>query len=115
MGIPIAIASLVACLLTMLEHWLPWREILLKELPRTTAYILGTAAILLPVSGLALLTPVDRYELLIGIWCVTIAAGMGCVLGYAIDHWLEMRSQLAITEKEAQSLRPGGDDGQDLR
>jgi hypothetical protein len=115
MAIPIAIASLVACLLTMLEHWLPWKEILGKELPRTVAYVMGTLAILLPVNGLALLAPVDRYELLAGVWCITVAAGIGCLLGYAIDAWLIVRSRAQIAEREAELLKPGADNGQDLQ
>lgn len=115
MLIPILITALVAMLLIMVEHWLPWKEILGKELPRTVAYVMGLAAILLPVSGLALLAPVDRFEFLAGLWIVSAAAGAGCLLGYAIDSWLTMRSRAAIAEREAQALRPGADDGKDLQ
>lgn len=116
MGLGIVIAALMSMLLVMVEHWLPWKEVLGKKLPRTAAYVLGTAAILLPLTGLLILArEIDRWGMLAALWAVTAAAGAGTALGYLVDGWLEMRVRLSISEKEAQELRPGVDDGEDPR
>ena len=107
MVIGIVVSSMVTFLLILVEHWLPWKEILGRELPRTAAYVAGTAAILLPFTGMVLLVPeVDRAGVVIGLWVVTIAAGAGTWLGYLVDGWLKMRTRLTVSEREAQYLRP---------
>lgn len=111
MWIPMGITALVAMLLVMVEHWLPWKEMLGKMLPRPAAYILGTLAILGPLTVLLSLEVLDWWQTIMAMWLTAAAAGAGTILSYAVDHWLAMRSRLKAAESEAKILRAEDGDG----
>jgi hypothetical protein len=112
----IVVASVIAFLAILGEHWAPWGEILGHELPRGAAYVMGTAAILLPLTGMVLLVPeVDRTGMVVALWSVTAAAGAGTGFGYLVDHWSQMRTRLKVSEREAEQLRPGVNDGEETK
>lgn len=105
--IGIVLTALVAMLITMAQHWFPWKECLKKDLPRPVAYMLGTLAILLPVTVLMAIEPALEHGFAIAaIWAAAAGAGLGTILGYAVDNLLQMEMRLKIAEGESQLLRP---------
>ena len=96
----VAIAALIAMLVVMLEHWLPWNLLLLKMRPgRIASYLMGVLAFLIPMTVLFLITKmIEGWQVAVGLWIVVISSGFGTVLAYGIDELLVQRQ----TAKESQ-------------
>jgi hypothetical protein len=103
--------ALIAMLAVLVEHWLPWRAMLGRDLPRTAAYVLGTLAILLPMT--ALLMSWSDWQAALALWVVAGAAGLGTLGGHVVDHMLEMRARSKVAEKHLEILTQGVRDAQD--
>jgi MFS family permease len=96
----VAIAALIAMLVVMLEHWLPWNLLLLKMRPgRIASYLMGVLAFLIPLTVLFLTTKmIEGWQVAVGLWIVVSSTGFGTVLAYGIDELLVQRQ----TAKESQ-------------
>jgi len=81
----IAITAFVAGLLLLVEHWLPWRMIFKRDMPRVLAYILGVLAMALPLT--ALLVRWREYDALAALWAVIVFSGLSVMGAYLVD-WL---------------------------
>jgi len=96
----VAIAALIAMLVVMLEHWLPWNLLLLRVRPgRIASYLMGVLAFLIPLTVLFLTTKmIEGWQVAVGLWIVVSSTGFGTVLAYGIDELLDQRQ----TAKESQ-------------
>lgn len=92
----IGVAVLVAGLGELVLHWLPWRLLLGGELPRPPAYVLGTLAIALPLTGLFFAW--GLWAAAVALWSVVIGAGVAVLGAYLLDGWLENRLGRAEAE-----------------
>ena len=100
----ILVAALIAGLAELALHWLPWRLLLGRELPRVAAYVLGTLAIVLPLSGLFAMW--GNWLQAAALWAVVVSAGLAVLGGYLFDGWLEHRQgQREAEERERAVLR----------
>ena len=98
MAANISLACLIAALLLLIEHWLPWRAILGADLARVPSYIIGVLAMFLPLSGLYLFwishPPAWAYAHLAALWAVIFAGGGAVILAYAFDGLVLKLAQL---------------------
>ena len=85
----ICVASVIAVLAQLALHWLPWKMLLGRELPRPAAYALGTLAISLPLTGLFLAWGI--VEAVLALWSVVIGSGAAVAGAYLLDAWLHAR------------------------
>lgn len=90
----IAIASLFAALLMIVEHYTPWwRYFTGKTLHPVIAYIAGVVGIFMPYSLLLLYwqaktSPTYTIELVISaLWIIAGAAGVTVAICYLLDSW----------------------------
>jgi hypothetical protein len=111
MWISIVLTALIAMLMVLVEHWMPWRKMIGKELPKQSAYILGTLAILGPLTVLFITW--GDWQALASIWITAAAAGTGTLAAYAIDGMLDQRIRLKAIEAEHAVLKQGVKDAQD--
>lgn len=98
MAANIALTCLIAALILLVEHWLPWRTILGGDLKRIPAYIIGVLALALPLSGLywhwSINPPVWMYAHLAALWAVIGAGGGAVILAYVFDELALKLAQL---------------------
>ena len=98
MAANIFLACLIAALLLLVEHWLPWRVILGGDLKRVPSYIIGVLALVLPLSGLYLFwishPPAWAYAHLAALWAVIVSGGGAVILAYAFDGLVLKLAQL---------------------
>jgi hypothetical protein len=100
-------------LLTMLEHYLPWKAILGVELPKLIAYVLGILAVFVPLTLLFVEYPmVTGWRAALALWVAATGAGLGTVLCYVLDDWLVKRKLAIIHRKEAAMVRRSLDQGE---
>lgn len=100
----IGVTVIVAALALLALHWLPWRKLLGRKLPRPAAYILGTLAMALPLTGLytawGLVWPVVAQ------WAVVAGSGVAVLGAYLFDAWLHQRqARKEAEEREKAMLR----------
>jgi hypothetical protein len=85
----VAYTALTAALILLVEHWLPWKMILGREISRVWAYIAGVLAMVLPLSGLYLYwidrSPVYPYAHLVALWVVIGVSGLAVISAYQFD------------------------------
>jgi membrane protein YqaA with SNARE-associated domain len=104
--VQVMIAALVAMLLVMVEHWLPWNLLLLKQRPgRIVSYLMGVLAFLIPLTILFLTTKtIEGWMVAVALWVVIGATGLGTVLGYWIDSWLDHKTRAREAEQRETRL-----------
>lgn len=102
----VAIAALIAMLVVMLEHWLPWNLLLLKMKPgRIASYLMGVLTFLIPLTVLFLTTKtLEGWQVAVGLWIVVSSSGFGTVLGYWIDSWLNHKTRAREAEQRETRL-----------
>ena len=108
MAANIGLACLIAALLLLIEHWLPWRVILGGDLKRIPAYVIGVLALALPLSGLywhwSTHPPEWAYAHLAALWAVIVSGGCAVILAYLFDGLVLKMAQLRdLQEIHAQS------------
>lgn len=101
----------IAALLLVVEHYLPWRGLLGRDLPRLWAYVLGVLALILPLSGL--LAFWAEWGALGALWLVTGAGGLAVIFCYLFDAWLWAREEARMAVRERNTLIGMVDDGTD--
>lgn len=109
----IVITSIIAGLLLLTIHYLPLRGLLKKNLHQTINYMIGVAAIELPLT--VLLYSWQNYQVIIALWIITSVGGLAVVLAYLLDNWISTHQRMQAAEWEANELRPGGQHGQAQR
>lgn len=99
----ILVAALISALILALQHYLPWK-LLFGELHATVRYVMGTLALVVPMTVLFAVK---------GLWMAVFAAWVICAAGgatvfavYWLDSWLQARVRAEISEREAAKLRP---------
>jgi MFS family permease len=102
----VTIAALIALLVVMLEHWLPWNLLLLRQRPgRIASYLMGVLAFLIPLTVLFLTTTmIEGWMVAVALWIVVVSAGFGTVLAYWIDSWLDHKTRAKEAEAREKSL-----------
>jgi len=95
----------VAVLLVLVEHWLPWGKILGHRLPRLWAYVMGVAAMLVPVSVLLLVwdgegVVILGWQVVMVVWLVAGFSGLAVGLAWGWDSWLDLRQGRDVAEGE---------------
>jgi hypothetical protein len=82
MSLPVLIALVVFIESTL--HYFPWRGVLQgHKLPRTVAYALGVAGMMIPFS--IWLSENNQQETIKVLWMVILGAGLSVLLCYGID------------------------------
>lgn len=79
------------------EHFIPWRLIFGKPLPRLLAYVLGVLAMCLPFT--AVLVYRQLVSAAISMWVIVAVSGSTVVGCYALSDWLELRAVLKAQKK----------------
>ena len=97
------LAVLFSCILLALAHYIPWRGILRKDLPRLTRYTMGVLMLIIPVSVLWI-TKADWQNLIL-VWAVIIFGGATVYILHLVDASLENRGRADIAEEEGRQLR----------
>ncbi len=117
MYLDIVLTIVVAILLLLVEHYWPWRKITGRDLPRPVAYVLGVAAMIVPLTGLLLRWHYDipkwmgqpnssmAVMMIIAMWGVVCGSGLAVIGTYVLDSWLEYRSRALVAEREGEHLR----------
>ena len=95
----------VAMLLVLVEHWLPWGKILGGRLPRLWAYVMGVAAMLIPLTVLVLVWDAEGvvirgWHVAVALWLVAGFSGLAVIVAYWWDSWLDLRQGLDVAEGE---------------
>lgn len=93
-------------LILAVEHLFPWQAIFKVRFHPTVNYVLGVLAIDIPLS--VMLYAWGRVEIVIAIWCITMAGGATVVGLYMLDFWIHIRSKIEILVRENMVLRPDG-------
>jgi hypothetical protein len=96
-----------SCLLLALEHYLPWRQILRKELPVVARYTMGVLALIVPVSVVWIIRA--DWVNLIMVWAVVLFGGGTVYLLYVVDRSIEAHGRADIAEQEGRYLRGQAD------
>ena len=102
MIIEICIAAVIAGLALLALHWLPWGLWLGRELPRPAAYIVGTLAMVLPLTGL--FAGWSEWMAVLALWSVVVVSGMAVLLAYLFDAWLHNRQAREETEERERAM-----------
>ena len=102
----VGITVIVAVLLILVEHWLPWHKLLGQELPRLAAYVLGVLAMGLPLTVLFLTVgSVPGGQAAAALWLVILFCGMATFVAYVADHTLELRAERDAADGEFAVIR----------
>ena len=99
----IALTALVTALALAVEHYFPWRLVLGRALPRIPAYILGMAAVAVPVSVLFLLW--NAYLEIAALWAAIVAGGLTVMICYALDRYLALQARASEAEEREDQLK----------
>lgn len=105
MTIQITLAALLSGLCLIVEHYLPWEDILGRPLRVLDRYVMGVATMALAISGLFLAW--KDWNELIAVWVVVIMSGLAVIGAYALDKDLDTRKRLKAAEKAERILRDG--------
>jgi hypothetical protein len=100
----IAITVVLAALILMVEHYLPWEQALQMKAHLIVKYVIGTMGLIIPLTVLYLCWGREREAL--ALWLVTAGGGLAVMAAHWLDHWLSIRSRMHAAEREAQLLRP---------
>ncbi len=103
----IAVTALIAALLLAVEHFIPWFDIFHRPLPRLGAYILGVAAMIVPLTALFILW--RAWLAILALWSVVLAGGLAVMLCYAFDAWRLARADLRAEDEIRRAMK--GDQG----
>lgn len=107
--VSIAATCLLSIALIWGEHYTPWNVWLKRPLKQVEAYILGTLAIICPVTGLLIFWinwrpfPGDPYIwAIIALWTDVIVSGITTMIFHFVDytHDTEQRANMAEAEKQ---------------
>ena len=98
----IAIAVVVAALAMLSLHWLPWRMLLGRDLPRPAAYILGTLGMAMPLTGL--FAAWGAWWAMLALWAVVAGSGLAVLGAYLFDAWLHHRQAHKESEEREEAL-----------
>jgi hypothetical protein len=101
----IVLTVVVAMLLVLVEHWLPWGKMLGRKLPRLWAYAMGVAAMLIPLTVLVLVWDADGvviagWMVSVVMWLVAVFSGLAVMVAWWVDSWLDLRMDLNAAEGE---------------
>lgn len=102
MLLDIAITALVAALALLALHWLPWPLLLGHELPRPAAYVLGTLAMILPLTGLFAVWGLPNT--ILALWAVVSFSGTAVLGAIMFDAWLHNRQVRKEAEEREKVL-----------
>lgn len=98
----ILVTVVVAVLAQLALHWLPWRLLLGRDLPRPAAYIVGTLAMALPLSGL--FAAWGQWWSLWALWAVVAGSGLAVLGAKLFDAWLHERQVRKETSEREQAI-----------
>lgn len=99
------LTAVVTLLIVLLEHYLPWNLLLLKPKPgRIASFTMGVIAFAIPLTLLFSLRDLTRVQIVIALWVVILAAGLGTLGAYGLDQWLEDRARAKEAEKREAEL-----------
>jgi fatty acid desaturase len=102
----VGVTVLMSVLLILVEHWLPWRKLLGRELPRLAAYVLGVLALALPLTVLFLAVgDLPGAQAAAALWLVILFCGLATILAYTVDHTLELRAERDAADGEFAVIR----------
>jgi hypothetical protein len=98
-------AAVIAFLIVIVEHYLPWQMMLKKDLPKIPAYVLGVLAFAVPITVLFTVIPGwVSSEIVLALWVIIIAAGLGTVGCYNLDTLVYHRARAEESEEREQRL-----------
>ena len=100
----IFVCCLVAGLLLLILHWLPWEKLLGRSLPRLAEFTLGMSGILMPVSVTILWAKADSGQSLVLIWSTMASGCLAMLLGYWVDDWADKRARAIEAETREETL-----------
>lgn len=104
-SLSLTITAIVAILIILVEHYLPWNLLLLKPRPgRIASYIMGVMAFAIPLTLLFSLVELTRTQLVISLWVVIFSAGLGTVAAYGLDNWLDHRNRANEAEERENAV-----------
>lgn len=115
----IFLAALIAALLLVIEHYVPWfRAINHGKLHPIANYVLGCLALFVPYSALlvvwdhlGIFTP---WVAVIALWIISISGGVAVVACYAADRYIERGQRVNDAEARETRLRQALKEGQDI-
>ena len=99
----IALTALITALALAVEHYFPWHLVLGHTLPRIPAYILGMAAVAVPISVLFLIW--KAYLEMVALWAAIVAGGLTVMICYALDRYLALRARAHEAEEREDQLK----------
>lgn len=97
------IAVMFSCFCLALEHYIPWRGILRKDLPRLARYTMGVLTLIIPLS--VVWVKQQDWSNLILVWACIIAGGLTVYVLHLVDAAIETRARADIAEEEGRRLR----------
>lgn len=104
-SLSLVVTAIVAMLIVLVEHYLPWNLLLLKPRPgRIASYIMGVMAFAIPLTLLFSLVELTQVQLIISLWVVIVAAGLGTIAAYGLDSWLDHRSRAREAEERENAV-----------
>lgn len=99
----VVLVVLFSCLMLALEHYLPWRGLLRRDLPIVARYTIGVLALVVPLSVLWVVK--GDWTNLTLVWSVVICGGLTVYLLYVLDSTIEAHGRADIAEEEGRQLR----------
>ena len=104
-SLSLVVTAIVAILIVLVEHYLPWNLLLLKPRPgRIASYIMGVMAFAIPLTLLFSLVDLTRVQVVISLWVVITASGLGTLAGYGLDNWLDHRNRANEAEERENAV-----------
>lgn len=101
----VIVAAVAAFLITIMEHYFPWRQILYKDLPRIPTYTMGVLAIGIPFSVVLLISSTwMNREVLLAFWLICAAAGLGTINSHILDALISHRNRAKESEEREKRL-----------
>lgn len=100
----IAVTALIAALVLAVEHFIPWQDIPPhRPLPRLVAYVLGVAAMIVPLTVLFILW--KAWLVIAALWITVVAGGGAVILCYTFDAWRSARADLRAEEEIRRAMK----------
>jgi hypothetical protein len=88
----------IVVLLLLVIHWIPWRLILKRPLPRMIENWLNMLGIMAPVTVTISLSKGDKAEPMVILWAATLSGGLAIMVAYWVDDWAEKRARAVEAE-----------------
>ncbi len=102
----IAMIAAAAAFAQLAMHWMPWKLLLGRELPRPAAYILGTLGIVGPLT--IMLLSWSLSWVVGAVWAAVIASGLAVIAAYLLDAWLHDRQARRECEEREKAMLEDG-------